>query len=388
MRFLADALEPELEVTRTRGSFLFDANGKRYIDFVMGWCVGNFGWRNAALTKPIERFRGPDYVYPGFSYKRWEELARLLSSIAPGTLTTSFRATGGSEAVDIALQAAMVHTGRKKFLSIEDSYHGNTIAGLSVGASENRETFANLLSGCSKIAPPLDLNALDKVETRLKRRDVAAFIMEPISINLGVLIPETEFVTGLQRLCRRYGTLLIMDEVATGFGRTGAVFATEHFGIEPDILCVGKAITGGVSDMGAAIATREVAQSMEADGSFYSTYGWHPRSTEAAIATVRYMIRHRKRLAAHIAAIGKYFSDRLARMRFTRVTRVKAIRMKGLAIGIDVGKEDEADALQAKCRRQGLLTSTEGSTLLLLPALEIPQRVAKAGLDILEKCVE
>ena len=326
-------------------------------------------------------------MYPGFAYKRWEELARRLAAIAPGRLTKSFRATGGSEAVDIAVQAAMVHTGRRKFLSLEDSYHGNTIAGLSLGASENREKLANLLSNCDKIAPPLDAKALDKVETRLKRRDVAAFIMEPISINLGVLIPEDEFMTGLQRLCRRYGTLLVMDEVATGFGRTGRLFATEHFNLEPDIMCVGKAITGGVSGMGAVISTREVAESMEEDGTFYSTYGWHPRSTETAIATMRFIVRHKTSLLAHVAEMSEYFSDRLAGMRFTRVKHVAAIRVKGLAIGIDVKSGDAADALQAKCRRQGLLAATEGSTLLLLPALNVPKRVAKRGLDILEKCV-
>lgn len=387
MRYLARDLDAELVVARTRGSHLFDTRGRKYIDFVMGWCVGNFGWRNAALARAVKQFHGPDYVYPGFAYKRWEELARLLAAIAPGRLTKSFRATGGSEAVDVALQAAMIHTGRGKFLSLEGSYHGNTIAALSIGASENRDKLANRLPNCDTIAPPLDAHALDKVETRLKRRDVAAFIMEPVSINLGVLIPEVEFMTGLQRLCRRYGTLLVMDEVASGFGRTGRLFATEHFDIEPDMVCVGKAMTGGVSGMGAVISTRDVAESMEEDGTFYSTYGWHPRSTEAAIATMRFVVRHKKALLAHVAEMSEYFSDRLSRMRFTRVKHVATIHVKGLAIGIDFENEDEADAVQAKCRRNGLLTSTEGSTLLLLPALTIPRRVAKTGLDILEKCV-
>jgi adenosylmethionine-8-amino-7-oxononanoate aminotransferase len=281
----------------------------------------------------------------------------------------------------------MVHTGRNAFLSLEGSYHGNSIGGLSIGASENRETFANLLPHCDKVEPPLDGKALGKVERRLKRRDVAAFIMEPIGINLGVLIPDAACMTELQRLCRRYGTLLIMDEVATGFGRTGAVFATEHFDLEPDLMCVGKAITGGVSGMAATIATAAVAKSMEDEGTFYSTYGWHPRSVEAAIATIRGIVRHRKPLLDHVVEMSGYFSDRLACMRFTRVKHVAAIRVKGLAIGIDLKTEDEADRLQAKCRRHRLLTSTEGSTLLLLPALNISRRVAKDGLDILEKCV-
>ena len=115
----------------------------------------------------------------------------------------------------------MVHTKRRRFLTLEDAYHGNTIGALSIGSKDNRETYANLLAGCDHVAPPLDDRALDKIETRLKRRNVAAFVMEPISINLSVLIPEAEFMEGLVPLCHRYGTLVILDEVATGFGRTG-----------------------------------------------------------------------------------------------------------------------------------------------------------------------
>ena len=103
----------ELQIAATDGSIVTDSRGRKYIDFVMGWCVGNFGWRPAAIAKAIERFKGPDYVYPGYSYAPWTELARLLASLAPRPLTTCFRATGGSEAVDLALQAAMIHTGRR-----------------------------------------------------------------------------------------------------------------------------------------------------------------------------------------------------------------------------------------------------------------------------------
>ena len=179
----------ELEVARGEGSFLFDTQGIKYIDFLMGSCVGNLGWAHPALTRRIERFRGPDYVYPGHAYRGWTELARLLASIASGRLSRCFRATGGSEAVDLALQAAMIHTGRRRFLSLESSYHGNSIAALSIGSSYYRSSMKNLLPRCDKIPAPLDARALEKIERRLKRRDVAAFIMEPIVVNLGVLIP-------------------------------------------------------------------------------------------------------------------------------------------------------------------------------------------------------
>jgi acetylornithine/succinyldiaminopimelate/putrescine aminotransferase len=382
-QYLARDLDAELEIAKSDGNFLYDTHRKKYIDWVMGWCVGNLGWANPQLSKRIARFEGPDYVYPGYSYKGWAQLGQLLASIAPGKLTKCFRATGGSEAVEFALQAAMVHTGRKKFVSIEGSYHGNTIGAFSVASSEYRDQFSNLLPYCHKIPPPLDHKALEKIETRLKHRDVAAFIMEPISINLGVLIPEKEFMTQLQRLCRQYGTLLIMDEVATGFGRTGTLFATEHFDLEPDIMCMAKAITGGVSAMGATITTPAIARSMEEHGSFYSTYGWHPRSVDAAIATIRFIKLHKTKLLEAVATMSDYFRARLPLIKFKGTAK---IRIEGLAIGVELRSSDYADRVQAKCRREGLLLSTEDATLLLLPALNVDEAIAKRGLDILERC--
>ena len=375
----------ELQVAATNGSIVTDSRGRKYIDFVMGWCVGNFGWRPAAIAKAIERFKGPDYVYPGYAYAPWTELARLLASLAPRPLTTCFRATGGSEAVDLALQAAMIHTGRRAFLSLEGSYHGNTLAGLSIGASDNRERIKNLLPHCGKIAPPLDAKALRRIEQRLKRRDVAAFVMEPISINLGVLIPEKDAIRRVRDLCRRYGTLFIADEVACGFGRTGRLFACEHFDLDPDMLCVAKAMSGGLAPIGAVIATAPIATSMEEnDGTFYSTYGWHPRSVAAAIATLRDLKANRPRLLAGVAEMSEYFRVRLLQLEFDRPA---AVRIQGLAIGIDVGDEDYADAIHDKCRRNGLLVSTEGSTVLLLPSLAIDKRTAARGLDILARSI-
>jgi acetylornithine/succinyldiaminopimelate/putrescine aminotransferase len=382
---LARDLPAELQVAATNGSIVTDSRGRKYIDFVMGWCVGNFGWRPVAIAKAVDRFKGPDYVYPGYSYAPWTELARLLASLAPRSLTTCFRATGGSEAVDLALQAAMIHTGRRGFLSLEGSYHGNSLAGLSIGASDNREQVKNLLPHCGKIAPPLDAKALDRIERRLKRRDVAAFVMEPISINLGVLIPDHDAIRRVRDLCRRYGTLFIADEVACGFGRTGRLFACEHFDLEPDLMCVAKAMSGGLAPIGAVLAWTPVATSMEDnDGTFYSTYGGHPRSVAAAIATLRDVKANRRQLLASVAEMSQYFRVRLLQLEFDRPA---AVRIQGLAIGIDVGDEDYADAIHDKCRRHGLLVSTEGSTVLLLPSLTIDKRTAARGLDILARSI-
>jgi acetylornithine/succinyldiaminopimelate/putrescine aminotransferase len=385
-KFFLATEEPEnIQVARTKGDFIFDVHGKRYIDFNMGWCVGNLGWGRKEIRPNGATSRIPDYIAPGYRYKRWAELAELLASITPAGLQKSIRTTGGTESVEAAMQIAMLYTGRSKFLSVEGSYHGNSIATLSIGASENREQFKNLLPNCLKIAPPLDNKAVAKAERKLKNRDIAAFIMEPVICNLGVMIPEHAFMKRLGELCKRYGTLLVMDEVACGFGRTGKLFACEHFEIEPDILCTAKAITGGYAPMGACHTTEVIANRvLKDDFQFYSTYGWHPFAVEAAIANIRYWKKNKNSILRNVTVVSQYFTDRLSQMKFKKPV---TLRIMGLAIGIDVGNERYADQIQQKCLKKGLLFTTQGQTISLFPALTLRKPVAEEGLNILEGCL-
>jgi len=377
--------EPQdVVVGNSADSYLIDARGRKYIDFMMGWCVGNLGWGNPEIRSAAQKFAGPDYVHPDYLYRPWAQLAEMLARMTPGKLAVSYRTTGGTESVEGALQIAMAYTGRAKFVSIEDAYHGNSIAAMSIGPSHHRETFKNLLPHCHRIAPPLDRKALGKVETLLKKRDVAAFIMEPVICNLGALVPEEEFIRGVRKLCTRYGTLFIADEVATGFGRTGRLFACEHFDLEPDVLCVSKAITGGYGGLGAVITTAKIADAIREDVSLYSTYGWHPRAVAVALANLRYLKRHRTKLLRNASELGDYFLARLGQMKF----KGKAtIRGKGLAIGIEVESQDHASDIGDACRKRGLLVSAEEDVLMLFPALNITGPVARRGLDIFEACL-
>ena len=166
-QFFMSTEEPEdIQVARTTDEFIYDHHGKRYIDFNAGWCMGNLGWKRKEIQSKINSAKTPGYIAPGYHYKGWADLAELLASITPGELQKSVRATGGTEAVEAAMQIAMLYTGRTKFLSVEGSYHGNSIGTLSIGSSENREQFKNLLPNCIKIKPPLDESAADKVEAR------------------------------------------------------------------------------------------------------------------------------------------------------------------------------------------------------------------------------
>jgi adenosylmethionine-8-amino-7-oxononanoate aminotransferase len=371
----------DIEIVRTDGAYLVDRRGKRYLDFMSGWNVGNFGWAAPHLRAAIHDYRGPDYVSPNFVYAPWVELAQRLVRLASGALEVVYRATGGTEAVDIAMQLAMAATGRGRFIAIAGDYHGNSLGAVSIADEEAREPYPNLLRGCRSLAPPLEAKAARKLDGMLKRRDVAAVVMEPIVTNLAVEIPTPEFMERLGKLCRRYGTLLVMDEVASGFGRTGKLFATEHYDVRPDLLCLGKSITGGHAPMGAVLATRRVADKTKKNTSFYSTYGWHPLSTAVALANLRWLEKNQKALLRDVADQSDYFRDRLAAMGFDE------LRIMGLAIAVETRGKKVAERIEQACRDRGLLIAAEDEMLVMFPPLTLDRATAKRGLDVLESCL-
>lgn len=374
-----------VQIVKSQGSYLYGPRGEKYIDFLMGWCVGNIGWGNTTVLKKRKNFVGPDYVNPRYLYQPWAELAKILADIMPGQLVKSFRATGGTEAVEIAMQAAMSHTKRYKFVSIEGAYHGHSIGAMSIGDSNFRKWYRNLLPHCYKIKPPLDAKAGYEVEKILSKRDIAAFISEPIICNLGVVIPDKEFFSIIQKACKKYGTLLIIDEVATGFGRTGKLFASEYYNLKPDIMCLGKGITGGYGGLGATIMTHEVAKSMEFDFSFYSTFGWQPLNVEAALTNVKYIIKNKEKLLKNTNEMGNYFEQRLQKMKFKYPA---IIRRKGLAIGVEFKKNGYATTIINRCRKNRLLFSDLGPNVFtLFPALNIDRETVEKGLNIIENSI-
>jgi 4-aminobutyrate aminotransferase-like enzyme len=306
---------------------------------------------------------------PSALYAPWTELAQRLGEVTPGKLVRCFRATTGTEAVEVALQIARTYTGRDKVISVEDDYHGNSIAVKEVD---------------KVLAPPLDDKALARLEKALQGRKVAAVIMEPIITNLGVEMPSPGFMEGAVALCKKFGTLFIADEVASGFGRTGRMFATEHFDIEPDLLCMAKALTNGAAPLAATIATADVADGVAGDLDFYATFGWMPRSCEAALAVLDIWDREGDEILANVNARSTQLIERFHDMDLPEGYEV---RVKGLAIGIDLPKGIEAEPIVERCRRKGLLLSGEEDQLFLMPALTIDERTLDKGLDVLDECL-
>jgi acetylornithine/succinyldiaminopimelate/putrescine aminotransferase len=367
----------DLEVVAAEGSHVRDARGRTFIDFQMGWCVGNLGWNPPEILARVKNFKGPSYVAPQLKYAPWSELARRLVDVTPGELGRAYRCVGGSEAVELALQLAIAHTGRHKLVSLEDAYHGNTIGARGIGSLE----FDLHLPGMKKLAQPLDANGLDRLETQLKHRDVAALIMEPIALNLGVLVPEDDFMRGLVPLCHRYGTLVIMDEVACGFGRTGKLFASEYWELAPDLMCLAKALGGGVAPIATTLTTAEIADSIEGDYSFYSTFGWQPITVEAALATLDYWDKHGDKLLENVAARSAQLEQGL-RTIFEDVE----IHVKGVAASVEIGDEDDVEKLEKKCRDRGLIIVGEEDEVMLLPPCNVEEKTVDEALEIIEGC--
>jgi acetylornithine/succinyldiaminopimelate/putrescine aminotransferase len=357
--FLFRATPPiPIDVVDSEGSYLVDRTGKKYLDFVMGWCVGNVGWKKSELLKVIKSYDGPEYVTPDYQYNRWEVLAKSLVSLMPDKNYTCFRATGGTEAVELALKAAKSFNRREKFIAFGDAYHGQSFACMSlVRIADHDSHFGPFPSNFIQIKAG-DWDAASKEAVKLiKKGDVCAFISEPIICNLGVLVPPKSFYEEIYKACKDSGTVFISDEVATGFGRTGKWFGFEHYGIKPDIVVVAKGFSSGYGAIGSAIVKREIAESMRFSFSNYSTYGWHPFSTEAAIANISYI--KEKGLVERSEKSGAYLIKKLAEF--------CAPEGKGLCVGFGLKNQNYG----TDCRKDGLIISAFDGRACLFPALDV-----------------
>ena len=355
-----------LEVVAVEGSTVRDARGRTYVDFVMGWCVGNLGWNRPEIAERLARFHGPDYAMPAALYAPWLELAERLLALVPGPLARVYRATTGTEAVELALRIAKEYTRRDRFVSIADDYHGNSLA--------VKETIERL------IEPPLDGRALAQLETVLADRTVAALVMEPVIMNLGIELPSLRFMQGAAALCEKYGTLFVADEVACGFGRTGRLFAYEHFDLRPDIVCLAKGLTNGAAPLAATLATARVADAVRGDVDFYVTFGWLPRACEVAIAVVEIWQREGPQILANVAARE---TQAIRRLHDMALPDGYTARVKGVCIGIDLPEGSDAEGIADACREQGLLIAGEEGQLSIYAACTVDEATFDRGFDIL-----
>lgn len=370
-----------IQIVSAHGVRLRDARGRSYIDLTSGSCVVNFGWNHPAILERLHAVDAPSYVAPNLLYAPWVELARRLSDFAPGELEVAYRATTGTEAVELALQIAMTYTKRSKFVSLAGAYHGNSLLAHSIGDADQPAH----VPGCKELALPLDEAGLDRLRKLLAPGDVAAFIMEPISMNHGVVVPSARFMRGAAELCRQHGTLFVMDEVASGWGRTGKLFATEYFDIAPDLMCLAKAITNGHAPLGATLATHDIAEAVKDELEFYATFGWHPFAVEAALATIDLIDRDGDAILANVAERSVEIATALGQLPWKRRADV---HVKGLALAVHFeDAKGYPGQIAEACRAAGVLILDEDDYLALFPPLVIDVDTTREALDILERVV-
>jgi len=323
------------QYTSAQGSYLYDASGRAYLDFHTGEGFASLGHNHPDVREVLQATLAANLVdgvqlhYSALAGMLAEALSRRL----PNRLDAAFFASTGAEAVDSAMKFARAATGRPRLISCENSFHGVTLGPLSlVGDEFFKEGFGPLLPGCARV-PFGDLAAL---EAQLRTKDVAAFIVEPIQGRM-VTLPPAGYLQGAQELCWRYGTMFVLDEVQTGLGRTGKWFALEHWGLEPDFVLVGKALSGGYMPVAAMLTRRETYQkavgTLERSYVHQSTFGRNRLSMAAGLATMR--IIERDRLLEHAASVSTVLFEGLTELQ-GRYEMVKEVRGSGLMIGIEL----------------------------------------------------
>lgn len=387
------------------GIYLKDIQGKEYMDF-HGNNVHQLGYRNAYI---LDRVKAQMDVLP-FSPRRYAnipaiELAKKLTSLFPADLNRVLFAPGGSSAVGMALKLARLVTGKHKIISLWDSFHGASLDAIGVGGERDfRKGMGPLMPGVERIPPPMlyrgpfysahedDLPYAEYLEYVIdKEGDIGAFLIETIR-NTDVQVPSKNYWQKIREICSRHGVLLILDEIPIAFGRTGKMFAFEHYGLEPDIVCLGKGLGGGVIPM-AAMVTRDSFNIADDVSLGHFTFEKNPLGCVAALAMLEYI--EKNRILEKVQGDGIYMKQQLLAMK-DRIPLIGDVRGIGLLWGIELVKNretklkavEEAERVMYECMENGLsFKVSQGNVIQLSPPLIISRLQLDKALLILEQAL-
>lgn len=374
-----------IEVERASGCTVTDRSGKEYIDFISGIGVAHLGHAHPVVIKAIAD-QAPRYlhvmVYGEFIIAPQVRLARRLAEVAPPPLSVTYFTNSGTEAVEGALKTAKKYTKRERLVAFRNGFHGDSHGSLSVtGREVYRKPFNPLLPGISFL-PFDDQNALKAIDGK-----TAAVIIEPIQGEGGVNVPGRDYLKALRSRCDETGALLIFDEVMTGLGRTGKLFACQHWGVTPDFLVLAKALGGGMP-LGAFIGRPEIMKTLSADPplSHVTTFGGHPLSCAAGLAALDYLLE--KKLPERAEKLGRVIMAKLKGL--SDLGGVREVRGKGLLIGLELANPDLTRRFVGNCREAGLLlgwTLHSDTVVRLAPPLILTDREMERGLEIMRQAL-
>ncbi|MFO7617062.1 MAG: aspartate aminotransferase family protein [Bacteroidales bacterium] len=335
-----------LEVARAEGCFLYDPQGKKYFDLISGFSVSNIGHSNPRVIEAIREQAGRylhTMVYGELVQTPQVMLARTLVDHLPAPLEMVYFVNSGAEAVEGALKLAKRQTGRHQLVCFSNAYHGSTHGALSIMGSETYKTAFRPLLPSVKILEFNSINQLNEID-----QTTAAVIVEPIQAEAGIILPNPGFLAAIRKRCNETGALLIFDEIQTGFGRTGSLFALGHEHVTPDILVLAKALGGGMP-LGAFISSREMMLTLTSNPALghVTTFGGHPVSCAAGLASLNLILE--EKLPEKADKKGKLIRERLIHR------HIKEVRGRGLLIAARLDSPERVNRFFANSLKNGLL---------------------------------
>ncbi len=372
----------EIEVDRAEGVFIYDTNEKRYFDLISGIAVSNLGHNHPVIKQAIiDQVNRYTHVMVFGEYKQepQQNLAQRLAEVLPNQLNCSYFVNSGTEANEAALKLAKRCTGRTEIVSFNKSYHGSTHGSLSVTGNENKKYHVRpLLPGVKFI----DFNQLEQLDGITE--STACVIVEPIQGDAGVRIPDVEYMKALRKKCDETGAMLIFDEIQTGFGRTGKLFAFEHFEVVPDILTIAKGMGGGMP-IGAFISSYENMEQLTHDPvlGHITTFGGHPVNCASALANLNVLTQ--SGIIDDVERKGELFESIISH------SAIKEIRRKGLFFAIEMESAEVVQQVVEGCKNRGVLSFWFLScpeSFRIAPPLVISDEEIKQSATIIHEVIE
>jgi len=336
-----------LEIEKAEGVYLVDTSGKKYLDLISGISVSNVGHRHPKVVQAIKD-QVDKYmhlmVYGEYIQSPQVQLAKALAEHLPSDLSSVYFVNSGSEAIEGAMKLAKRYLGRTEIISFKNAYHGSTQGSLSImGNEEFKNAFRPLLPD-TKLICFNDMNDLKEITKR-----TACVVIETIQGEAGAVVPSIDYLKKLQERCKEVGALLVLDEIQCGFGRTGKLFAFEHFEILPDILCIAKGMGGGMP-IGAFISSKEIMNSLTNNPilGHITTFGGHPVSCAASCASLRVLFE--ENLISSVGGKEQLFRKLLVHQ------KIRSINGKGLLLSVEFDSYEQNKSIIDSCIQKGVIT--------------------------------
>ncbi len=367
----------DLVFTHGEAEFLYGADGREYIDLVAGIAVNSLGHSHPAMTAAIcDQASRLVHVSNLYRIKEQADLAEALAAISPAGLDKALFVNSGAEANEAALKLAVRNTGRSKVIAVDNSFHGRTAAALKATAQPKYQEGFGCLMG--DFARYVELNDIESLKAAFDQ-DTAAMMIEPIQGEGGVRPCTMEFFRTARDLCDDHGALLICDEVQTGVGRTGKWFGCDHYGVEPDVMCLAKGLGGGFP-IGCIMSTEELSRTL-APGTHGTTFGGSPLASAVALSVIN-TISSEGLVPAAMDKGGKL-------MEGIRGMIAEDMEVRGMGLMIGIGMGDKAKALQEHCLNNGILVNVcAGDVIRLVPPLVVGSKSLQCFLDTLGSFME